>query len=190
MDRRGEQNEPYEPAPYEQNPYTYQPPPSRAAARPRWKTPLIAAGALIVGIAIGAAAGAGSKGTTATSGSTGAAAPATSRGALAPSSPAAAAAPAKSVVLQVSGTGTKTTKNFTIGKGDWSLAYTYDCSGFASGQGNFQVYEDYPNGQILANELGKSGKQTTYQHGDSGTHSLEVNSECAWSITATDGDGG
>ena len=178
-----------------------QPAPTRAVkARPKWKTPLIAAVALVVGIAIGAAAGGGSKnsnspnasGTTSTSSSP-AAAPtsaAKSAAAAAPKSAAAPAAPqvpATAVVLTLSGSGQKTSKSFTIAKGDWSLKYSYSCS---DGQGIFQVYEDYPSGGILANELETKGGQTTYQNADSGKHSLTVNSTCDWSLTATDGDGG
>lgn len=177
-----------------------QPAPTRAVKpRPKWKTPLIATVALVVGIAIGAAAGGGSKtsspptaGTTSTSSSS-AAAPlsaAKSAAAAAPKSAAAPAAPqvpATAVVLTLSGTGQKTSKSFTIAKGDWSLKYSYNCT---DGQGIFQVYEDYPGGGILANELETKGAQTTYQHADSGKHSLTVNSTCDWTLTATDGDGG
>ncbi|HTJ70074.1 MAG TPA: hypothetical protein VL551_21235 [Actinospica sp.] len=102
--------------------------------------------------------------------------------------PATSAAPTKTVVLKESGDGIKSTKSFTVGN-DWSLAYSYDCSSFGS-QGNFQVYEDYPNGDVLVNELQEKGSDTTYQHDDAGTHSLEVNSECSWTITVTDGDDG
>lgn len=176
-------------------------PPASAASvkrRPRWKTPLIAAVALVVGIAIGAAAGGGSKNggspTSAAAGTASTAPSAPAAGAAKPAAPATSAAapapvaaPATAVVLALSGNGQKTSKSFTIAKGDWSLKYSYTCS---DGQGLFQVYEDYPSGSILANELSTKGGQTTYQHADSGKHSLTVNSTCAWTLTVTDGDGG
>lgn len=184
----------------------YAPPPAPApTARPRWKTPVIALVALVVGIAIGAAAngskntpaptGSGSAATTSTTPSSAvpaASAPAPAAPAAPPTSaPAAApAAPATSVVLTVSGNGIKTTKQFNVAD-NWSLKYTYDCSSFGA-QGNFQVMEQggENDGMPLVNELGNKGGDVTYQHGDAGQHSLEVNSECSWTVTVTSGDAG
>lgn len=101
-----------------------------------------------------------------------------------------AAVPAKTVVLKVSGSGIKNTKSFTTGD-DWSIKYSFNCSDFGS-QGNFQVYV-YTDDQLSdtpVNALAEKGSDTTYEHGDSGTQYLEVNSECSWSLTVTDGDGG
>lgn len=174
-------------------------------ARPRWKTPVIALAALIVGIAIGAAGNSSNSASASTA--SGSAAPATSApspaapaisapAAAAPAAPsasaaaAAPAAPATSVVLTVSGNGIKTTKQFTVAD-NWSLKYTYNCSSFGS-QGNFQVMEQGGDndGLPLVNELGSKGTDVTYQHGDAGRHSLEVNSECSWTVTVTSGDAG
>lgn len=185
----------------------YAPPlPAAPKPRPKWKTPVIALVALVVGIAIGAAAN-GSKGTspstTAGATSTSAAtatssAPAAATSAPAPAAPAPAtsaaaaapAAPATSVVLTASGNGIKTTKQFTVAD-NWSLKYTYDCSSFGS-QGNFQVFEKGGDndGLPLVNELNSKGGDVTYQHSDAGQHSLEVNSECSWTVTVTSGDAG
>jgi len=191
-----------------------QPAPQPVKARPRWKTPVIALVALVVGIAIGAAAS-GSKNTpstTAGSTSTSSSAAAPAPGASASSVPAlaapassapAAAAPAKStaaapapavpatsVVLTASGNGIKTTKQFTVAD-NWSLKYSFDCSSFGS-QGNFQVFEQGGDGDgsVLVNELSNKGGDVTYQHSDAGQHSLEVNSECSWTVTVTSGDAG
>lgn len=164
--------------------------------RPKWKTPLIAAVALVVGIAIGAAAGGGSKssnapdasGTTSTSSSS---APTTAaKSAPTHAAPVAPAAPATSVVLQTSGDGAKTTKTFIV-TADWSVKYTYDCANFGT-QGNFAVMEHGGDldGLPIVNTLGSKGGDTTYQHGDAGQRSLEVNSECAWTLTVTSGDAG
>jgi hypothetical protein len=125
-----------------------------------------------------------------------AAAPATSKAAPAPAATKAPApapkptttkppAPATKVVLHVSGNGIKTTQNFTVGP-EWSLSYTYNCSSFGM-SGNFAVIENNGNGSVLANTIGDKGADTTYQHSDGGTHSLEVNSECDWTMTVTDG---
>ncbi|MBS2965266.1 hypothetical protein KGA66_19610 [Actinocrinis puniceicyclus] len=106
------------------------------------------------------------------------------------SAPAAPVAPAKHVALTVKGEGTKTTKTFSTGD-DWSIAYTFNCASFGS-QGNFQIYT-YTDGSLSdtpVNALDEKGSDTTYEHGDSGTHYLEINSECSWTVTVTDGDSG
>jgi hypothetical protein len=189
-------------APPPQAPGGYYAPPAPmppVKARPRWKTPLIAAVALVVGIAIGAAAGGGSKNDTSStaSGSTSTgvtssapSSPAPAHSAAAPAAHSAAAAPAKSIVLQTSGNGTKTTKQFTVAA-DWSVKYSYDCSSMM-GQGNFIVTENGGDndGVPIVNLLGAKGSDVTYQHSDSGQHSLEINSECNWTVTVTSGDGG
>jgi hypothetical protein len=100
------------------------------------------------------------------------------------------AAPAKTVVLKVSGSGIKNTKSFTTGD-DWSIKYSFNCASFGS-EGNFQVYV-YTDDQLSdapVNELSKKGSDVTYEHGDSGKQYLEINSECSWSVTVTDGDSG
>jgi hypothetical protein len=203
MQDRGEQQQPGQQGQWPQQPgglqpppvpYGYQPPAPAAAAKARskWRTPLIALLSLGVGIAIGAAAG-GSKSTPATgaAGTTSSAAPSGSS----PAAPAAVkstapAAPARKVVLQASGNGIKSTRQFTVG-GEWSLKYSYDCASFGSA-GNFQVSEQGGDndGLPLANALAKKGADVTYQHSDAGTHSLSINSECSWTVTVTDGDGG
>lgn len=103
------------------------------------------------------------------------------------SAPPSSAPPAPTVVLTLSGNGTKTTKSFTTGD-DWSIKYTFDCSNFDD-KGNFQVYTytDGSMGDIPVNELAASGADTTYEHGDPGSHYLEINSECDWTVTVTDG---
>ncbi len=109
-----------------------------------------------------------------------AAAPATTQAAPPP--------PAPTVLFTKSGEGQLGTRSFTVDD-DWSLTYTFDCSNFG-GQGNFQVYEDYPNGNVLVNSLATKGGDTTYQTDDAGTHTLEVNSECDWTIKVTNDDTG
>lgn len=172
---------PYEPAPV-------------VKARPRWKTPVLMGVALVVGIAIGAASN-GSKSDSGSSSASGVTlttpSAATAPGGAAPAKSAAApAAAAKSVVLQISGSGQKSTKTFTVAA-DWSVKYSYDCSSFGT-TGNFAVMEhgSVMDGLPIVNTLGSKGTDITYQHSDAGQHSLEVNSECDWTLTVTSGDAG
>lgn len=171
--------------------------PAAPAAKPRskWKTPVIALVAFGIGIAIGAAASGGSKSDSTAAGSTSGGAPtaaashAAGAGAPVAKTSTKPAAPATHVVLKVSGNGIKDTKAFTTGD-TWSLKYSYDCSSDGLDEGNFQVYEDYPSGDILVNALAKKGSDVEYRTGDAGKHTLKMNSECSWSITVTDGDAG
>ncbi|HEU5427067.1 MAG TPA: hypothetical protein VFU74_09340 [Actinocrinis sp.] len=115
---------------------------------------------------------------------------ATDAAAVPASSPSSAPAASKHVVLTVHGNGIKTTKTFSTGD-DWSITYSFDCSSFGS-QGNFQVYV-YSDGSLSdapVNELSEKGGDTTYEHDASGTHYLDINSECSWTVTVTDGDTG
>lgn len=87
--------------------------------------------------------------------------------------------------FQVSGSGTNTTKPFTITADQWTLNYKYDCSAFGT-TGNFAVDVAGSDGSddVAVNELGagKSGSTTEYA---SGTFHLTVNSECDWTIRVT-----
>ena len=105
------------------------------------------------------------------------------------SAQAASAPPATPAVMQtlldVSGSGTKSTQKFTAG-GDWDLNWSYDCSNFGA-QGNFQVMIYDGSGSLsfsnaMVNQLGKSGSDVEHYH-NSGTYYLEVNSECKWHVT-------
>jgi hypothetical protein len=93
--------------------------------------------------------------------------------------------PASATLLSSKGTGIKNTAKFTTDN-DWSIAWTYNCSSFGS-QGNFQIYV-YTDGTmdgIGANELGKKGSDTSPVYDDPGTHYLQINSECAWTVNVT-----
>lgn len=163
-------------------------------ARPRWKTPLIAAVALVVGIVIGTAIGGSSKNDSSPSASgstsTSSSAPTAAKSAAKSAAPAAPAALAASVVLQTSGNGQKTTKTFTVAA-NWSVKYTYNCASFGT-QGNFVVMEhgNALDGLPIVNTSGNKGSDVSYQHSDGGQRSLEVNSECDWTLTVTSGEGG
>jgi len=93
---------------------------------------------------------------------------------------------APQVLLDIKGSGTKSTQKFTAGS-DWDLNWSYDCSNFGY-QGNFQVTvfngdgtESFNNAPV--NQLGKSGSDVEHYHAG-GTYYLEVNSECNWHIQA------
>ncbi|MDH6113626.1 hypothetical protein P3T36_005211 [Kitasatospora sp. MAP12-15] len=98
--------------------------------------------------------------------------------------PAAQAPPpaAPAVVLQASGSGIKNTAQFTVGD-QWTLAYTVDCSTFGQ-SGNFIVSDE--SGMPLVNELKDKDSGSSPQY-NAGTHHLEINSECAWTVTVTNG---
>lgn len=196
MDERGQhdqhgQQQAWGPPPAQGGQYYAPPTPPVVKARSRWKTPLIALAAFVAGIVIGAAFAGGT-----TPGSTAAPTATQSSPAAGPSSPgpvkspAAPPAQAKNVVLQTSGNGQKTTKQFTVA-GDWSVRYTYNCASFGMA-GNFVVSEHggEVDGMPIINTSGDKGGDVSYRHGDAGQRSLEVNSECDWTLTVTSGDGG
>jgi hypothetical protein len=92
--------------------------------------------------------------------------------------------PHKVLLVKESGNGIKNTASFAA-PDEWRIRYSYDCSSFGY-KGNFQVfvYDGSDPQDIVVNELGRSGKDTTpiYQGGDH-LH-LEINSECEWKVTA------
>jgi hypothetical protein len=89
-------------------------------------------------------------------------------------------------VLTAHGSGIKKTAKFTTGD-DWTIHWTYNCSGFFGGKGNFvvTVYTDGGLDDIAVNELGKKGSDASPEYDDAGTHYLEVNSECSWTLKVT-----
>ena len=90
------------------------------------------------------------------------------------------AQPKARTLLRLAGNGIKNSAQFTTG-GQWTLAYTYNCAGFG-GKGNFAVSDE--TGMPLVNELDTKGSGSTPQY-TAGTHHLEVDSECAWTLTVT-----
>jgi hypothetical protein len=105
------------------------------------------------------------------------------------SAPATAAKPIKSVVLQTSGMGAKTTRTFTV-SADWSVRYSYDCGGSASAT-NFSIIQHGSAIPVpIVSTTGTKGSHTAYQHQDGGQLALEINSACDWTVTVTSGDSG
>ncbi len=112
----------------------------------------------------------------------------TTKAAPPPPPPSPTPPPAPKTLLTLNGSGIKKTAVFTTGP-EWALSYSYDCSGFAGGTGNFSVDEYDSDGtpeDVLVNELDKGGKDTVPQHADPGSHYLQIGSECKWTITVTE----
>jgi hypothetical protein len=177
---------------YGQPPFTppqpgYQPGPQRPRkswpARHKVLTGLIAFGCVIViGVAANAA-GSSSSSSSAASTAAQAPAPSSTAASAAPSSAAPTTAPAAQTVATYSGSGIENTPRFTV-TDTWKLAYSFDCSNFGS-QGNFQVFED-SGFNVLTNDLATSKSASTMQYNDAGTHYLEINSECSWTVKVID----
>jgi hypothetical protein len=91
-------------------------------------------------------------------------------------------------VATFSGSGQQNTAKFTV-TGTWKLKYSFDCSAFGQ-SGNFQVYEDGGIGSALSvNDLAKAKSASTLAYDDAGTHYLQVNSECSWTMKVIDEPG-
>lgn len=102
----------------------------------------------------------------------------------APSQP--APAPTPQILLDLSGSGTKQTQQFTAA-GNWDLNWSYDCSNFGT-QGNFGVTvynkDGTPNfDNTPVNQLGASGSDVQHYY-KGGTFYLDIESECSWTVTA------
>lgn len=71
--------------------------------------------------------------------------------------------------------------------GNWTMSWSYDCSAWGS-QGNFIVNVNQPSGDFNndtgPNELGTGGSGTD-SYSDTGVFSLDVSSECSWSISVS-----
>jgi hypothetical protein len=182
----------YPPPPPGAYPGQYQPQQPLRPRRNVLRGCLIAAAALlgvfIVIGAIGAALGGGSTTSTGASGTPPAAAPAASTST--PGTPAATPAakpptPKAQVLATFTGSGIESTGRFRIGgSGDWLLKWSYNCAS-NSGPGNFIVDEDKGGSDFNGanvNELGLRGHGATHVYSDSGSHFLEVNSECNWKV--------
>lgn len=105
-----------------------------------------------------------------------------------PGAPAATKAPAHQpqVLLELNGSGTKTTQKFSAG-GDWDLNWDYDCSK-AGGSGNFivEVFNGDGSPSISnqgVNQLGDKGQDVDHFH-RGGQFYLQVISECSWHVKA------
>lgn len=91
-------------------------------------------------------------------------------------------------LLDISGTGTNTTDKFAVPNSDWDLAWSYDCNGTFTQQGNFIVLVYRADGVLTGdqvNQLGSNGSSTEHFHDGSGAFYLQITSECSWTVTVT-----
>jgi hypothetical protein len=133
----------------------------------------------VIGIAAAAASPSSSSSPPAAS-----APPAQTQAAVPPAPSKAAVATAKTVAT-FSGSGITNTAQFTVSS-TWKLDYSFDCSNFGYA-GNFIVMEDGGlSGAMNVNELAMSKTGSSYAYNDAGTHYIEVNSECSWTLKVID----
>jgi len=102
-------------------------------------------------------------------------------------------------IFTQNGSGTATTATFKV-PNSWDLAWSYDCSGFPGGTGNFITtnYDltgsaggdaasggniDFDNQGI--NQLGASGSGVEHYHSGGNTKYIKVVSLCGWTLTVT-----
>ena len=99
--------------------------------------------------------------------------------------PATTAAAKPAIVATFHGSGIQNTQKFTV-TDTWQLAYAFDCTSFGF-KGNFQVLEDGSfGGGLDVNDLAMSKSANTWAYNDGGTHYLEINSECDWTVEVVD----
>jgi hypothetical protein len=98
-------------------------------------------------------------------------------------------APHESVVLQTSGSGTQTTKEFTV-TGPWSIAWSFDCGADSGGSFFLDVFNasdhtpDFKNRGVDVE--GEKHDSATSRFANPGTFYLEITSTCSWSIRVFD----
>lgn len=156
--------------------------PAPAVRKPRRGNGLIIAVSMLALFVAGILIGRGSVSTPAAPTPAGAVGQPTAAGQ--PSSQPVASQPAAGPVtlLDTSGNGIKDLPRFTA-TGDWTMTYTFDCSAFGQA-GNFQVTDAGDNFGVYANQLAMTGGDSTSEQ-NTGAVKLSVNSECAWTLKAT-----
>ena len=157
--------------------------PPRKSWPQRHKVLTVLGGLVALGIigSIASAAGGGNHAAP----STPAAAASSPTAAASTSAPSTAPAATARTVATFSGSGQKNTPRFTV-TDTWKLVYNFNCSSFGS-SGNFQVYEDGGKDfNLSVNDLAMSKSSSTWAYNDSGTHYLEINSECSWNVKVVD----
>ena len=175
------QQPPWGPQPGYQPP---QPPPRKPwIARHKVLSGLIAFGCLIVLIIV-ANSGGSSSSSGAANTATQAAAPSSAAATTAPPSASPSKPPAAHTVATYSGSGIENTPQFSV-TATWKLDYSFDCSDFGY-KGNFIVMEDGSFGAMSVNGLAISKSGSSYAYNDAGTHYLEINSECSWTVKIID----
>jgi|SRR5579863_8126236 len=92
-----------------------------------------------------------------------------------------APAPTPEILLDVEGSGIKTTQRFQA-PGEWAIVWSFDCSNF-EGSGNFVISVDGDVSDVAANQLAANGRDVSYEHAGGNVY-LEINSECDWHVRA------
>jgi hypothetical protein len=90
-------------------------------------------------------------------------------------------APAPQVLLDVEGSGYKTTQRFQA-PNEWAIAYSYDCSNLGY-PGFFGIKVQGDAVDLVVDQVGASGHDVSYQHAGGSVY-LEIGSGCAWHIRA------
>jgi len=93
---------------------------------------------------------------------------------------AASAREAAATVLDINGSGIHSTETISVNS-EWELDWSYDCSNFSDGTGNFAVMVDGDVSAVAVNQLGGGDSGTEYMH-QGGNIYLEINSECSWTV--------
>lgn len=93
-----------------------------------------------------------------------------------------AAREAAATAFEDSGSGIHSTEAFHV-NGSWELQWSYDCSSFSDGTGNFIVNVDGDVSDVLVSQLGSGDSGTEYVH-HGGNVYFEINSECNWTVKA------
>ncbi len=91
-----------------------------------------------------------------------------------------AAREAAAVAYSDSGDGIHSTEDFQVNS-NWALEWSYDCTNFAQGTGNFIVDVKGDVEDVLVNQLGSTDSGVEYVH-QGGDVYLEINSECSWTV--------
>lgn len=164
-----------------------QPVPTAPRKSHKGRTVLIVLGVLVALLVVGGLVGGSKSKTSSSPSATPSSSPVSVPTAPAPKKVSPPAVPAaQSHVFQ--GNGIKTTPNFTVTADQWTIAYKFSCAAFG-GTGNFIVNVNDSTGATDfnhdgVNALAAAGNDSTVEHG-AGTYSLEVNSECAWTVVVT-----
>jgi len=96
------------------------------------------------------------------------------------------------IIATFSGSSDTNTPQFTItanDSGNWVMKYTYNCAGQIGGTGNFIVNEDGGNdptgssSAVSLNNLDAGQTSSTNVYDDAGTHYLQIETECPYTIT-------
>lgn len=97
--------------------------------------------------------------------------------------------PTGSVLLEETGTGASTTKEFQASGNSVAVSWTYDCAAASAGEGAFAVYfyGIYGSPALsdeLTNGFGSSGSDATAEplNGNTGPFHVEIDTECSWTL--------